>query len=487
MKKLMISLATIALISGSVANATACVQKNDTLNKIIQKNSSNLKATNEDAEDIANKLWNKTIKIDPNVFLGKNLQTDKDQFNAILVKNGILTQEETQYVSWGNLNINIAGWYWNKGSYTVTKDGATATGHVTVDADPNETMQQLATKLENANIKFNYDYWNGKTIQNYSSEVKSMLVNEKILTKAEVSDVGVGGSATIQNPGQVAARFDVNDNNNEVTANVQLNVVNDGESATEIANDLHTQGQFCDDGAEWDENDTYYLKPNTTGLYADNAVVLQNLRNLLLNNGIGWWTSAAVNTITLPHVMLTNSKGGNNIHATITKDGQTADSLVDLVAYNYPFIAYEGYDEFGDNYDFDFTVNLNPTIIKDLASYFPSYKGDITKCLEYFYQVLSNGDLDTSLFPAISSHYFQWWDYLDGWADNTPFVQTGDTVSSDICYLCTGSFHGDPSNIKFGQALYNEIMNSKPNSYLSLSMDWYTDYNTWKTHYYRFW
>lgn len=56
MKKLMISLATIALISGSVANATACVQKNDTLNKIIQKNSSNLKATNEDAEDIANKL-----------------------------------------------------------------------------------------------------------------------------------------------------------------------------------------------------------------------------------------------------------------------------------------------------------------------------------------------------------------------------------------------------------------------------------------------
>ena len=135
MKKLIMILATVVLITGSVTSAAAMVHQKTKTNSV----GSSKTTTNEDVEDIANKLFNKSIKLDPNFWLGKSIKDDQSQFNAAVVKDGVLTQDEIQYVTWGNLNINFAGYFVNKLTFSVTKDGAVATGTSTIDADTGET------------------------------------------------------------------------------------------------------------------------------------------------------------------------------------------------------------------------------------------------------------------------------------------------------------------------------------------------------------
>ena len=92
MKKLLISLATISLVGGVAVNASAFNQ-----NKHNQKSpqatkmshSQSLGATNEDVEDIANKLFHKIIKIDPNFLLKKDIHSYQSQFNNAIVQQGI--------------------------------------------------------------------------------------------------------------------------------------------------------------------------------------------------------------------------------------------------------------------------------------------------------------------------------------------------------------------------------------------------------------
>ena len=131
MKKLMMSLATVVLITGSVTSATAMVRQKTKTDYV----GSSKTTTDEDAEDIAAKLFNKSIKIVPNFWVGKSIQDYQKEFNAAVVRDRILTQDEIQYVTWGDLNINIAGYFFNKLTFSVTKDGAVATGTSTIDAD----------------------------------------------------------------------------------------------------------------------------------------------------------------------------------------------------------------------------------------------------------------------------------------------------------------------------------------------------------------
>ena len=485
MKKLMTSFATIVLISSSIVNTTFWKQKT---NQTLLKKMSNIKATNEDVEDIANKLFAKTIKIDPNVWLDKDIKTNSSQFNAAIVKDGILTPDEAQYVSWNTLNINYAGWYWNKALFTIKKDSATATGYATVNADPNLTIQQITDKLENTTIKFNYDYWNGKAIQNYSSEIRKMLVNEQILTKAEASDVGADGPLTIANAGKIEARFDVNDNNNEATANVKLNILDDGNSAAEIANYLHTVGEYAPSSG-WVYNYVYFLKENTTGLYADNQLVYQNFYNILhydIDGGAIFPTSD-IRDITLPHVMLTNSPNGNNMDATVTKDGQIVKTLIQLVARNTPYINSEG----ADSEDFAFDVNLNPQVVKYLKNYFLTQSGTKLR-LAYFYQVLDDGDFsgeyDGFTWPSVSDEFFSWSDRLQPWYDDGDLYY-GPTLYSGEAIAAAQSNTSDSGNLNFEQALYNKIINAPANAYIAMDVIWYCPFSSsdFTTTGYNFW
>ena len=233
MKKIMLSLATVVLIT----NSTLVITSYEKQTQHQATPTAYVVDATEDAEDIASKLWDQTIKIDPNTFLNKDIQNVQKQFNTSIVKQGILTQTEVQYVSWGHLNINVAGWYWNKGAFTVTKDGAIANGHVTVNASTSETTVQIATKITKAtNIKLNYNYWNNKVVQNNLPILRNILVNDNILTKAEASVITAANATTITKAGQITLNLTVNDYKTSSNASLNADVVNDGDSASQIAN-----------------------------------------------------------------------------------------------------------------------------------------------------------------------------------------------------------------------------------------------------------
>ena len=438
MKRLLVILTAMILLPSSVANPNLWMHRNNP-HQII----TNVKSTNEDVEDIANKLFAKTIKIDPSFWLDKDIKTDSSQFNAAIVKAGILTQDEAQYVSWNSLNIDYAGWYWNKGVFTVSKDGATATGYLTINAGLNETMQQIATKLENATINFNYNYWNNKAIQNYSSEIQNILVNEKILTKTEASDVGVDVPLTITSAGQLTTSFDVNDDNTEATASVKLNVNNDGNSAAEIASSI--------------QNTAYGLKLNTVGKYGDDQTITQNFQNLLVNA----YNQDAndMQYVSLPHVKL--QQDNKNMNAQVMKDGQLATALVDVQCKQGSYIYYQ----MNTYTDFQAYVNLTPQFLSYLK---PFFKENPHLQLLYFYQMLNDGKLHDPR-PYYDFPRYTGPDYLDP-ANILELNMDGfgyDGTPRNLYWLSQWDF-----NEAFLNDLYNQVMASK-DGYLSVMFHWH--------------
>ena len=477
MKKMLIALATVALTGGSFVNSSLWI------NKVTQQGGfnakitpkSNFQKTNEDAEDIANKIWNQTVKIDPNFWFNKDIKNDQTDFNKQLVQQGIITQDEKQYVKWGSLNINKAGWFANQGAFTVTKDGATATGHVTVDATEGETSTQIAGKIAKANLRFNYNYWDQKTVGSYLSQVQTILANEKILTKAEAADViGLQSPVTITKTGKIPISFNVNDNKSQAYANANLNVVEDGLSSDEIAQQLHTDGEY-DSGGKWVQNDTYFLKGTATNQYADSAVVVQNFHNILqYDKGPDFWSQSDIQDITLPHTIVTDNPNGNNMNATVTKDGQTSTVAVQLVAYTSSFLNLEDQDD----YDMSFDVQLSPTSVMFLADYFDTHSS-VKECLGYFYQYLNDNDFN--ILPSVDKWCVPYWDRLEGWMGD--YGSAGD-YKSDVAYDECGSY-----GQAFAKALVNKVINSYTTDWLSVEVTWYYDKDngSYQTPYYAFW
>ena len=443
MKKLIAMTATTILIAGSCLNSFWQTQKKPTINNI--KQTSNVQTTNEDAEDIANKLFAKTIKIDPNYWMSKDIKNYQSQWNATLVKNHILTAAETQYVSWGNLTVNYAGWFYNQGHFTVQKDGATAKGYFTVDADPNETVQQIANKINTAqNIKFNYNYWNNKQLQNELPALRNILVNDHILTKAEASIVAGVDPTTIKQAGQINLKLNVNDRNTNAYANAKVNVVNDGASTAQIAKSINNIG--------------FGLKINTVGMYADSSYVLKNWSNLLTAN----YGVAASDTsyITLPHQQL--KKDNPHLKATIFKDGQMTTATIDLECKTGPYIYYYTVN---NNY-LQAYVNLDSKFLSYLKSVFnggSSYNYD----LKYFYEMLDD-DQDTYWLVDYSGpDFIPWANRLN--QNMGAFGDQTDPPGSVLKLLADTS----TSSVEtFAEQLKAAVMNND-NGYLSLMWQWH--------------
>ena len=440
MKKLIMSLATVSLMTGSLANVTAFVNQKP---PVANKPKTSGQATNEDAEDIANKIWNKTVKIDPNFWLNKDIKSDQADFNKALVKDVIITQDEAHYVSWGSFNINKAGWFANQGAFTVTKDGATATGNVTIDATVGETTAQIAAKITKSNLRFNYNYWNQKAVGKYLSQVQAILANEKVLTKAEASVVtGLKSPVTITKTGMVAVVLNLNDNKTSSSASAKVNVVNDGDSAQQIAGKVNGYG--------------YGLKTNVAGQYADASYVINNWHNLLQD--VYGVSSGDASALSLPHVKL--AANNNNVQAFATKDGQIFTATVNLECKTNPYIYY--YQE-GEN-DIVWYLNISPSMRHILQSYFPSNSSQDD--LGYFYNMLDDGNDDRWLPDYSSTEFITWPDVLE------------DNMNSDFCegtwptqlLGALDNLSYRPGNTAFENALYGQIMNGS--GYLSMEVDW---------------
>ena len=409
------------------------------------------------------------MKIDPNFWLNKDIHSDQADFNKALVKDDILTQDEAQYVSWGSLQINVAGWYWSKGAFTVKKDGATATGHVTVDADSGESPAQIVAKLEKRDPTLNFNYWNGKNLQTNLVELRSILVNENIVTKVEASEIaGIadGGYGFVIDKTWINKGFPVdyivNDNNTSDTAgDTQVEAVNDGNDAQQIANNI--------------QNKSYGLKTNTAGQYADSTSIKQDFDNILQNS----YGITNLNQISLPHVKLANDNP--NINATVTKDGQTATAKVDLECKSSPYIYYRYYNTtvFSSNYDLTFYVNLNPAMKNTLKSMFWNYS--TMQDLGIFYNALDDGAIHDDSMPAYSGpSYIPYANRLDQNLDHFGFwADPQDNIVSEA----TDDL---PAIHNFANALFKKVIYS--DGYLSVMFHWHwsrggddtiSDYHFW--------
>ena len=482
MKKILITLVTGALASGSFANSSLWTNKFTQHEKFTDTkldSKSNFQTTNEDAEDIAGKLFGQLIKLNPNFWFGKNIKNYQAQLNVQIVKQGILTAEEVKYVVWQDFTVASAIFYWNKGHFTVKKDGAVCTGNVSLNASTGETTNQIATKLTKANIKFNYDYWNNKNVANNLILVRSILINEHILTKYEASNiVGFLKPVTITKAGRTLVSFNINDNKTQTYAHANVNVVNDGLSADEIAHQLHTSGEY-DSGGHWVQNDTYFLKGTAVNQDANNAIVMQNFRNILrYDNGPGFWSESDIKDITLPHCVVTDNPNGNNMNATVTKDGQTSTTVVQLVAYTSSFLNLEDQDD----HDLNFNVQLSPTSVAFLANYFDTHS-NMNECLRYFYQYLDDNYF--SGLPSVSKWCVPKWDRLQAWMGDYGSMWDD---KSDVAYDQTIN-----GNVNFAKALINKVVNSYTTDWLSVAVGWYWGKNVaasvveYQTPFYAFW
>lgn len=307
MKKLLTSLATISLLASPIASTTV-------LTNMHQKHNvtSNQKATNESPETIANKLRQKTIKLDPTLWLGRHINNYVSELNAIIVKDGILTQDEVKYVTWSNVSLTYAGWYYNV-DFTVKIGSATATDNVTLDMDSGETTAQIATKLDNAHPTLNFNYWNGKSILTNLAELRSILVQEDILTRVEASEIiGLNdhGIGFVIDSSWIGLGFPTDYNiNDHKTASSTFDtatayVVNDGLSAQQLAGKVVS-------------SDNYHISKNDIGLYADQGTPYADLKAQLVKYT---FASYQVNYVQMPHVVL--NPVNNYFTFDVKKDGQ---------------------------------------------------------------------------------------------------------------------------------------------------------------------
>ena len=323
MKKLFLSLATIALTSGSLAGLSV-------LPKMVQNMPAKQKQakSNTEADDIAKKLQGKTIKLDPNFWLGRNLQEDGFLLNDIIVKKGILTADEAQYVNWSDLTINVAGWYWTVG-FTVDWLGEYATGTVCLDADSGETTAQIAKKLQSKPIQLNYDYWNNKDLKTNLADLRSIIVNEGILNRVEASEItGLSGDDDYYtvNYNWIGENYYINyivNDNNTVSGtpdNPGVQVLNDGKDAQQLANQISGQEVLLK------------LPHKDADKYADNPQVLADIRQQFVASQ--WYNADQVNYLYAPHQMLINYIFGyDSVQFTFNKDGQIAQTVTCRVSF----------------------------------------------------------------------------------------------------------------------------------------------------------
>ena len=322
MKTLLLSLATIALTSGSLAELSI-------LPKMVQNMPAKQKQakSNTEADDIAKKLQGKTIKLDPNYWLGKNINDYTVPLDNIVVKQGILTDDEVQFVHWSNLTINIAGWYWTVG-FTVWVGGH-ASGTICLDADSGETTAQIAAKLQSKPIQLNYNYWNNKDLKTNLTDLRSIIVNEGILNKIEASEItGLSGGDDYYtvNYNWVGEDYYINyivNDNNTVSGtpdNPGVQVLNDGKDAQQLANQISGQEVMLK------------LHVKDAGKYADNPQVLADIRQQFVANQ--WYNADQIKYLYAPHQMLINYVFGyDSVQFTFNKDGQIAQTVTCRVSF----------------------------------------------------------------------------------------------------------------------------------------------------------
>ena len=183
MKRLLSTFAVLALVGTSATTSTAWIKHNQQFN--------DPKATNETAQDIANKLSDKSINLQLDFWYGKNLSANIAQIREDAVDQSVLNYDEAQYITVADLALPItkAGTY--AGNFTVTKDGQTAKPkkNVSLHVVAGTTAAQLANKIKGKDIVISPSTWNVKHVSNQIPLLKNTLVQDGLLKEDEAQYV----------------------------------------------------------------------------------------------------------------------------------------------------------------------------------------------------------------------------------------------------------------------------------------------------------
>lgn len=255
------------------------------------------------SQKIADKLNNKTVNLNPNFWLGKDIKTNRSTLVDRLVNQNIITYEEAQYVSWGNLNISKAQKYVNV-PLTVQKNGITVNAHLNLDANYEAT--KIANKLTNKTIRLNPKFWVGKNIKNYKEQLDDAIVSQGILTKEEVQYVSWGDLTLNQARSYPKCAFTVSkDGHNAIAKNITLDTEYE---ANKIANKL--------------SNKTIRLTTYWLGDHLGDPKVRKNFEDELIYQRLA--TREELQYVTWPDVHINRKGNYTNLDFIVSKDGHEA-------------------------------------------------------------------------------------------------------------------------------------------------------------------
>ena len=238
----MFSLMAVAVIGvSSFGSLVAFTNKPGQESLLTPSVKNNVGQTNESSQAIANKLLNKTIVL--NYPQWKDLQFSyyAAEFRKVIVEQGILTAAEAKYVYPNPFFFREAKVYHYNGVY-VEQPGERPTyvKNVNIDVTTTDTLQQIAQKLNSETLQFNLDYWKNKSVKTYLYEIQNILVKDKILSSAAEAKLvyGVVNDQIIKKTGDFQLNFNLGNGFRVVGAHININVVDDGNSAYAILNKL---------------------------------------------------------------------------------------------------------------------------------------------------------------------------------------------------------------------------------------------------------
>ena len=267
MKKLLTSVATIALVGGSVSGTTAW-----TMNHNINQSNPHASNESETAQGIAYKLLAKTIDLDPVFWVGRDIADNVAKLRDAIVQQGLLTRDEVQYVSWGHLTLAKAVVYPNC-IFTVRKNGQFALAkRITLDVTGNPAAQ-IAQKLQGKTINLDLATWYNKKISSNLTLFREDLVKEGLLKQNQAQYVYNGSvKGTLNKPETFkdSTFYVVKNGQVEPATGITLNAV-DNQTAEDIANRLRDKTVILDFAFWQGKNPLKYRKE------FDNALVNQHL------------------------------------------------------------------------------------------------------------------------------------------------------------------------------------------------------------------
>ena len=267
---------------------------------------------NETAQQIADKIKNKTIQLDPFFWLDQKITDYPKRLREDFVEQGILTYKEAHYISWGPQHFVVNKPVLRPGNIVnVTKNGQTVSaGNVTIDVRyVSETAQQIADKIESKTIQLETGKWMNRDIAVASAAymLRTTIMQQGLLTEKELRYVS-WNHLTIKKPIlYLGVVFNVNKDGQSAEANnIKLDARPHDETAQQIAEKLDGKTIRLDPAFWVGKSPSDYRQKFL------NEMIQQGLINEVEKNSMAW-----------PHITITDAKVYHDFYINVVRYDQS--------------------------------------------------------------------------------------------------------------------------------------------------------------------